>query len=40
MEEFIKYVLQFGHLNQQQLDLIMSKAVETAFKKEEYCGVR
>jgi len=36
MEEFIKFVLQFGNLNQQQLDLIMSKAMDTTLEKEAY----
>lgn len=36
MEELIKYILQFGHLNQQQIDLITSKASETELCKDEY----
>lgn len=36
MEEFIKFVLQFGHLNQQQLDLIVSKAADLTLEKEAY----
>jgi len=36
METLINYLLQFGHLNQQQIDLIKSKAVIGATKKDEY----
>lgn len=36
MEEFIKYILQFGNLNQQQIDLIKSKATETTLQKDDY----
>lgn len=36
MEELINYLLQFGHLNQQQIDLVKSKAKETELKKDEY----
>lgn len=36
MKEFIEYILQFGHLNQQQTDLIMSKAKEIELSKDEY----
>ncbi|BAP31940.1 crp/fnr family transcriptional regulator [Chryseobacterium sp. StRB126] len=36
MEEFIDYVLQFGNLNKQQIDLIKSKATETELRKDEF----
>jgi CRP-like cAMP-binding protein len=36
METLINYLLQFGHLNQQQIDLIKSKAVPKEIKKDEY----
>ncbi|MBP1163151.1 MULTISPECIES: Crp/Fnr family transcriptional regulator [unclassified Chryseobacterium] len=36
MKEFIEYILQFGHLNQQQIDLITSKAKEIELSKDEY----
>lgn len=36
MEEFIEYVLQFGQLNKQQIDLIKSKATETTLRKDEF----
>ncbi|WP_224997936.1 Crp/Fnr family transcriptional regulator [Cesiribacter sp. SM1] len=36
MKEFIKYVLQFGNLNQQQIDLIKSKAFELELHKDDY----
>lgn len=36
MEQLINYLLQFGQLNQQQIDLIKSKAVIKAIKKDEY----
>lgn len=36
MKAFNDYILQFGNLNQQQLDLIMSKAQEIDFKKDAY----
>ncbi|KQS92858.1 Crp/Fnr family transcriptional regulator [Chryseobacterium sp. Leaf394] len=36
MEKFIEYVLQFGILNQQQIDLIKSKAKETELHREEF----
>ena len=36
MEEFIKYVLQFGNLNRQQINLITSKAFELELQKDEY----
>ncbi|MPT30477.1 MAG: Crp/Fnr family transcriptional regulator [Chryseobacterium sp.] len=35
MEQFINYILQFGHLNEKQIDLIKSKAVEIKLHKEE-----
>ena len=36
MNEFIEYILQFGDLNRQQLDLISSKAKEVELKKDDY----
>jgi CRP-like cAMP-binding protein len=36
MEALIKYILQFGNLNQQQIDLITSKATEQEIKKDDY----
>ncbi|SKB64922.1 cAMP-binding domain of CRP or a regulatory subunit of cAMP-dependent protein kinases [Parapedobacter luteus] len=36
MNEFVAYILQFGNLNQQQIDLISSKATETTLSKDEY----
>lgn len=36
MKEFIEYILQFGSLNQQQIDLISKKATELHLKKDEY----
>lgn len=36
MKEFIEYILQFGSLNQQQLDLISSKANKLELAKDEY----
>jgi len=36
MKEFIEYILQFGHLNQQQIDLITNKATEIDLQKGEY----
>lgn len=36
MEEFVNYILQFGNLNQQQIDFILSKASERELKKDEY----
>ena len=36
MENLINYLLQFGQLNQQQIDLIKSKAKVVELKKEEY----
>lgn len=36
MEGFVDYILQFGNLNRQQLELILSKATELRLKKEEY----
>lgn len=36
MEKFMDYVLQFGNLNKQQIDLIMSKATELALCKDQY----
>jgi CRP-like cAMP-binding protein len=36
MKEFIEYILQFGNLNQQQIDLILKKATELNLPKDEY----
>jgi CRP-like cAMP-binding protein len=36
MEEFFNYILQFGNLNMQQIDLITSKANKLELNKEEY----
>jgi len=36
MEAFINYILQFGNLNKQQTDFIMSKAKTLELHKEEY----
>ncbi len=36
MEELFNYILQFGNLNQQQIDLIASKAVALELRKGEY----
>lgn len=36
MKEFIDYVLQFGNLNQQQIDLISKKATIIELRKDDY----
>lgn len=36
MKELIEYILQFGNLNKQQIDLIASKATELKLSKENY----
>ncbi|GAA3923835.1 cyclic nucleotide-binding domain-containing protein [Chitinophaga oryziterrae] len=36
MEQLINYLLQFGQLNQQQIDLIKSKAAIKTIKKDQY----
>lgn len=36
MKALINYLLQFGHLNQQQIDLVKSKAKEAELKKDDY----
>jgi CRP-like cAMP-binding protein len=36
MEKFIEYVLQFGNLNKQQIDLIKSKAGEIELRKDDF----
>lgn len=36
MEDFIEYALQFGHLNQHQIDYIGSKSKRLELKKDEY----
>lgn len=36
MEEMIEYMLRFGNLNKQQIDLIVSKAQPRELKKEDY----
>lgn len=37
METLINYLLQFGNLNNQQIELIKSKVVFKEIKKDEYC---
>lgn len=36
MDTFIEYILQFGNLNKQQMDLIKSKATEIELRKDEF----
>jgi CRP-like cAMP-binding protein len=36
MEELIEFILQFGSLNRQQIELVRSKATEITLKKDEY----
>jgi len=36
MEKFVEYLLQFGHLNKQQIDLIMSKVTNLELRKDEF----
>ena len=36
MKAFIDYILQFGNLNQQQIDLVLSKATALEIKKDDY----
>lgn len=36
MKQFIDYILQYGSLNQQQIDLITKKAVEIQLSKDQY----
>ncbi|RDC58214.1 Crp/Fnr family transcriptional regulator [Pedobacter chinensis] len=36
MKEFIDYILQFGNLNQQQIDFISKRADELALRKDDY----
>jgi len=36
MKELINYLLQFGNLNQQQIDLIAAKASQSALRKDAY----
>ena len=36
MESLINYLLQFGHLNQQQIDLVKSKGIVRDIKKDTY----
>lgn len=36
MKELVEYILQFGNLNKQQIDLITSKATEQELKKDDY----
>lgn len=35
MDTFIEYILQFGNLNKQQIELIKSKAAEIVLRKNE-----
>lgn len=36
MKELIDYILQFGNLNQQQIDLVLKKATKLELRKDEY----
>jgi CRP-like cAMP-binding protein len=36
MEDFIEYILQFGSLNQHQIELVKSKATYTTLRKDQY----
>ncbi|MGH1335152.1 MAG: Crp/Fnr family transcriptional regulator [Aureispira sp.] len=36
MKEFIEYILQYGNLNKQQIDLLTSKAKEIELNKDDY----
>lgn len=36
MKELIDYILQFGSMNKQQIDLVISKAIELSLHKDEY----
>lgn len=36
MKEFIAYILQFGYLNQQQIEFIAVRAIELQLRKDEY----
>lgn len=36
MEKFVEFILQFGNLNKQQIDLITSKATKKELRKDEY----
>jgi len=36
MKELVEYILQFGNLNQQQIELISKKATELNLRKDEY----
>jgi CRP-like cAMP-binding protein len=36
MKELIEYILQFGHLNKQQIELITSKTTEKELRKDDY----
>ena len=36
MKQLMAYILQFGNLNQQQIDLIVSKSTELILQKDEY----
>jgi len=36
VQKFVEYILQFGNLNQQQIDLIKSKSIEIELRKDEY----
>jgi CRP-like cAMP-binding protein len=36
MNQFIDFILQFGNLNQQQIDLVSNKAKELELRKDEY----
>ena len=36
MKEFVEYILQFGNLNKQQIDLISKKGFELILHKDDY----
>ncbi|MFA6274035.1 MAG: Crp/Fnr family transcriptional regulator, partial [Candidatus Paceibacterota bacterium] len=36
MKEFINYILQFGHLNSQQIEFISNKANESVLSKDQF----
>lgn len=36
MEELIEHILQFGNLNKQQIELILTKSTETELRKDDY----
>jgi CRP-like cAMP-binding protein len=36
MKEFVEYILQFGNLNKQQIDLVSKKGIEVELRNEDY----